>query len=240
MEKIILKADIREGTGKKVAKDLRAKERVPAIVYKAGKDPLKLQIAAGAIEDAVHTKAGENVIITLKFQGEGEKVKDKTVIIKEIQRGPIKGEILHVDFQEISLTETLKVNVPLAPHGEAIGVKKDGGTLEHVMWEVHVECLPTAIPGKIEVDVSNLNIGDAVYIKNIVPPEGVKILNDPELIAMIVKPPHVEVPKEELAAEVTEPELIREKKEKEEEGEEKAAAKESKEPPAKETKKEGK
>ena len=221
MEKVILKAEVREGSGKRRAKDLRKKDIMPAVVYKGGKDALKLQLAVKDLETALHTKAGENVIVTLKIEGGKEKTKDKTVLIKEIQREPIKDRILHVDFNEISLTEALKVNVPLAAHGEPAGVKADGGTLEHVMWELQVECLPTNIPERIEVEVSELKIGNAIYVKNIPVPEGVKILTDPELIAMIVKPPKVEVPKEEAAAEApVEPELIRKKKEAEEEGEE--------------------
>ena len=221
MEKVILKVETREGSGKKIAKDLRNKNLIPAVVYKGGKDAIKLQLAAADLVEVLHTKAGENVIVTLKIAGGDSKAKDKTVVIKEIQREPIKSRILHVDFNEISLTETLKVNVPLAAHGEPEG-KKEGGTLEHVMWELQVECLPTDIPEKIEVDVSKLKIGDAIYVKNITAPEGVKVLTDPELIAMIVKPPKVEVPKEEVGVEAAnEPELIRKKKEAEE-GEEEA------------------
>lgn len=220
MEKIILKVETREGSGKRRAKDLRNKKLIPAVVYKGGKDAFKLQLAAADLIEVLHTKAGENVIVTLKIAGGDSKAKDKTVVIKEIQREPIKSQILHVDFNEISLTETLKVNVPLAAHGEPEG-KKEGGTLEHVMWELQVECLPTDIPEKIEVDVSKLKIGEAVYVKNIVVPAGVKVLTDPELIAMIVKPPKVEVPKEEVGVETaTEPELIRKKKEVEEGAEE--------------------
>ena len=238
MEKVILKAEARIGSGKRAAKDLRKKDIVPAVVYKGGKDALKLQLAVREFEQVLRTKAGENVIVTLKVTGADKNMKDKTVLIKEIQREPIKDRILHVDFNEISLTETLKVNVPLSAHGEPEG-KKDGGTLEHVMWELQVECLPTDIPEKIEVEVSGLKIGDAIYVKNIILPAGVKVLNDPELIAMIVKPPKVEVPKEEVAAEAaTEPELIRKKKEAEEEGEEKAETKEA--PKAAEPKKEEK
>ena len=226
MEKVILKADIRETSGKSSAKGLRKKDMIPAIVYKGGKDALRLQLAVRDLEGILHTKAGENVIVTLKIAGSDVKAKDRTVLIKEIQREPIRNLILHVDFNEISLTEALKVNVPLAAHGEAAGVKADGGTLEHVMWELQVECLPTSIPEKISVEVSTLKIGDAIYVKDIKAPEGVKILTDPELIAMIVKPPKVEAPKEEVAGEATtEPELIRKKKEAEEEGEEKGEAK---------------
>ena len=228
MEKVTLKANTRELVGKKHAKDLRKKDLIPGVVYKGGKEAMSLQMAVRELEDALRTKAGSNVLITLKVEGAPKPVKDKTVIIKEIQHDPIKGSILHVDFNEISLTETLKVNVPLADKGEAVGVKQDGGVLEHIMWELQVECLPTNIPEKIEHDVSGLKIGDAVFVKQLVVPEGVKILNDPELIAMIVKPPHVEKPAEEVVEEVAEPELIRENKEKEEEEEEGAAAKSEK------------
>lgn len=239
MEKIVLKTEVRNDAGKKVAKDLRKTGLVPAVVYKGGKDALKLQLPADALDQVLHTKAGENVILTLEISG-GEKHKPKTVVIKEIQRDPIKNKVLHVDFNEISLTDTLKVNVPLTTHGEAIGVKKDGGVLEHIMWELQVECLPTAIPEKIEVDVTNLEIGHFILVKNITAPEGVKILNDGELIAISVKAPKVEAPKEEVpgAEAPAEPELIRKKKEEGEEGEEAAPAKEAEKPQAKEAKKE--
>jgi large subunit ribosomal protein L25 len=237
MEKVILKSELRHGTGKRIAKDLRKKDLIPAVVYKGGKSAVSIQLSKGDLAEALHTKAGANVIITLKISGD-EKAKDKTVLIKEIQRSPVKGDILHVDFNEISLTETLKVSVPLASRGEPSGVKKDGGTLEHVMWELLVECLPTDIPEKIEVDVANMNIGDAIYVKDIPAPEGVRVLNDPELIAMIVKPPKVEVPAAEVVEEAAaEPELIRKKKEvAEAEGEEAPKAKEAAEKPAKEAK----
>jgi len=213
MEKAILKAEVRTLTGKKAAKDLRNLGDIPANVYKSGKPAVSLKLSIRSLEEIIHTKAGENVIITLKITGD-DKVKDKTVLIKEIQREPIKDGILHVDFSEISLTDMLKVNVPLVSHGDPVGVKVDGGLLEHVIRELHVECLPTAIPEKIMVEVSALKVGDAIFVKNIVIPEGVKVLNDPELIAMIVKPPKVEVAKEEgVEGASAEPELIRKKKE---------------------------
>lgn len=237
MEKVILKADVRTGVGKRIAKDLRLKGLIPANVYKGGKDALNLQLSTDDFEEVLQTKAGENVIITLKISG-GANVKDKTVLIKEIQRDPVRENILHVDFNEISLTEVLKVNVPIATRGEAIGVKADGGILEHVMWELQIECLPTAIPENVEIDVSNLKIGDSVYVKDIKIPEGVKVLNDPELIAVIVKPPKVEAPKVEVVEEAGEPELIRKKKEAEEEAEAEGAAPKEKEEakPSKEAK----
>lgn len=237
MDKIILKAETRAETGKKNAKDLRKKGLIPANVYKQGEEAVSLQVTIDDIEDILHTKAGENAIITLNISG--GKLKDKTVVIKEIQREPIKDGILHIDFNEISLTEELEVEVPLVSHGEPVGVKVDGGILEHILRELRIECLPTAIPEKIEADVSGLKIGDSVFVKDIKVPSGIKVLNDPELIAMIVKAPKAEVPPEEVAAEAegaAEPELIRKKKEEEAPEEEGAAPAKEGEKPAKEAK----
>lgn len=213
MEKVILKAEIRKDTGKRVAKDLRNKGLVPANVYKSGKAATSLTVADRELEGLLRTKAGENVLITLKISGPEASAKDRTVLIKEIQRHPVRDSILHVDFNEISLTETLEVKVPLVAHGEPVGVKVDGGLLEHVLRELSVECLPTDIPAKIEVEVSALKIGEHVVVKDIKVPSGVKVLNDPELIALIVKAPKVEAPVEEAPPGGEEPELIRKKKE---------------------------
>ncbi|MEI6863118.1 MAG: 50S ribosomal protein L25 [Candidatus Omnitrophota bacterium] len=238
MEKVILKADVREETGKRVAKDLRNKGLVPANVYKAGKEATSLIVANKELEGTLHTKAGENVLITLKISGGEASSKDRTVLIKEIQRHPVRDNILHVDFNEISLTDVLKVNVPLVARGEPVGVKVDGGLLEHVLRELSVECLPTDIPAKIEVEVSALKIGEHILVKDIKMPEGVKVLNDLELIALIVKAPKVEAAKEDEAAGGEEPELIRKKKEDaEKEGEEPKEAPAAAKEPKKEEKK---
>ena len=239
MEKVILKADVRIETGKRIAKDLRNKGLIPANVYKSGKAATSLTVSEKELRSVLHTKAGENVLITLKISGGESAAKDRTVLIKEIQRHPVRENVLHVDFNEISLTEMLKVSVPLVAKGEPVGVKIDGGLLEHVLRELSVECLPTDIPAKIEVDVSALKIGDHVMVKDIKVPEGVKVLNDPELIALIVKAPKVEAPKEEVVAGGEEPELIRKKKE-EAAAEGEAAPKEAAPAAAKEPKKEEK
>jgi len=231
MEKTILKVQVREEVGKGIAKRLRGKGLMPAVVYKDGKSAVHLQMSVKEFEQTLHTKAGENVLITLQIEGGSKQLKDKTVIIKEIQHEPIKDAILHVDFNEISLTETIKVDVPVVLKGEPAGVKQDGGVLDFVIRQLHVECLPTNIPEGIDIDVSLLKIGDSVMVKNAVFPEGVKVLNEPELIVAIVKPPHVEKPPEEVVEEVTEPELIRKEKAKEEE--EEAEALKAKEEPAK-------
>lgn len=239
MKTIQLNAEIREGIGKKAARGIRSAGLIPAVVYKEGKETAHLKINQKEFLIALKTKAGANVLVNLKIGGVSkEKAKEQTVLIKEIQRHPIKEGILHVDFHEVSLTEKMIFDVPLVTKGEAEGVVKDEGVLEHVIWELKVECLPTAIPEKIEVDVTALKIGDSILVKDLTPPPDVKILNAPDQTVITVKMPHVEAPKEEGVEETVEPELIREKKEKEEaEGEEEAAGEEKKETKPKEEKK---
>ena len=226
MERVQLNAQVREEIGKKFTKKVRGEGSVPAVVYKEGRKTVHLKVNERDLFSALHTKAGENVLINLKI-GDGSKGKDKdrVVIIKEVQHHPIRDQILHVDFQEISLTEKITVDIPIVVKGEAEGVVKDEGVLEHVLWEVKVECLPTDIPEKIEVDVTSMKIGDSVLVKDLQTPPGVKILIDAEQTVIFVVPPHVEEPVEEAAEEITEPELIRKEKEEEvpEEGAEKAA-----------------
>jgi len=146
---------------------------------------------------------------------DAQKQKGRACLIKEIQYDPVKGDIIHVDFNEVSLTKVIKVNVPVIAKGEPAGVKQEGGSLEHILWEIEVECLPTDIPRGIEADVSLLKIGDAVRIKDITFPSNIKVLNAPEAIVFSVTAPI----KEEAAAvavegeEKQEPEVIKEKKE---------------------------
>jgi len=226
MDFVELKASLREEKGKELNKKLRNTGLVPGVVYRKGEETVSLKVDSRSLSKALHTDAGENVIIKLFIEGDKKK-KERIVVIKELQKDPVKDKLVHVDLNEISLTETLKVKVPITSKGDAIGVKQEGGVLQHIMWEADVECLPTNIPDKIEVDVTNLKIGGTLSIKDILPPEGVKILGDPESIVFSVD--HVKTIEEAAAVpaegEALEPELIREKKEKEEaEEEEKSEA----------------
>ena len=214
MEQIKLDAHVRTLKGKSGVKKLREEGLCPCVVYKALDAGLPLEVSSKGLSGALKTSAGANVIINLSIKQDTKQLKERTVIVKELQREPLNGGILHADFYEISLTELIKVTVSLLAKGEAPGVK-ESGILQYVLREVEVECLPTHIPQKIEVDVSNLNIADSIFVKDLVLPEGVKVLNDPSLIAISIEPPM----KEEVAAPVAaegavaaEPEVIREKK----------------------------
>lgn len=224
MDFVDLHADLREEKGKELIKKLRAHGLVPAVVYKKGQRTTSVKIDRKDLAKALHTEAGENVIVKLHV-GESKKKKERTVIIKDIQKDAVKDYLLHVDFQEISLTEKLKVKIPIAAKGEAVGVKDEDGVLQHVLWEVEVECLPTNIPEKIEIDISALKIGDAIHVKDIHAGEGVTILDDPEGVVFSVE--HAKEVEEAVAppaeGEMEEPEVIKEKKEVPEEEAEEAA-----------------
>jgi len=239
MEKVVVNAQIREEVGKTKVKELRKQDVIPAVVYKDGKESMNIKINRREVFDALHTSAGGNVIITLKIKGDKKKT-DRFCIIKETQRDPLKDNVIHLDLNEISLTEKIKVKIPVHPHGEAEGVVKDEGVLDHPLWEIEVECLPTEIPEKIEVEVAEMKIGDTVYVKDLKVPPNVKVLSDPELTVLSVVPPAKEEVVEEVPAEgeLEEPEVIAKgKKEEEEEAPEAEEKPKKQETPPKEEKK---
>jgi len=214
MEEIFLDVQPRQESGKSAANRLRREGFIPAVVYKDGQEAMALKVSHHDFIRMMHQHHVENIIISLRV-GEDKKQKVRTCMIKELQYDPVHDDLLHVDFQEISLTEAIKVNVPVVSKGEPIGVKQEGGSLEHILWEVEVECLPTQIPKNFEADVTNLKMGDSIHLKDIPVPSGVKVLTDPESVVFQVSAPM----KEELPAEPVEgeekqePEVIKEKKE---------------------------
>ncbi|MBL7130504.1 MAG: 50S ribosomal protein L25 [Candidatus Omnitrophica bacterium] len=232
MEKVSLECMLREEVGKGKVNTLRKGGFVPATVYGQNESPLSIKLNRSQLIKFMHAHhGGENMVINLVISG-NEKNKDyhkeKSVLIKEIQYDPVKDDILHIDFNRVSLTKAIEIKVPIESKGEAQGVKQEGGVLTHILWELEIECLPTMIPEKIEVDITNMNIDDAIYVKDLVIPEGIEVLTDKETIVFTLMPPKKEevveeVPEEEVAAE---PEVIKEKKGKEEEVEEEKPKKE--------------
>jgi len=229
MANIELKVVSREEGTKGKLKDMRFEGLVPGIVYGLGKKPTMIKLNEREFRKLMHKAGSENAIITLAIEGAGAaQAGQKTVILKEVQKDPIAGSLIHVDFQEISLTEKLKIKVPVVALGDAIGVTQQGGVLEMVLRDIEVECLPTDIPEKIEVDITSLAIGKAIYVKDLHVSEKIKILNPAELPVISVSVPaaEIETPKAEEAA-AGEPEVIKEKKAEEGEGEGAGEAKEA-------------
>ena len=206
---VILKSTRREGVGKGVARRLRETGNVPAIYYGRGEEPVALSLHAKELETLLHGASGSNVIVDLKV--EGAAAADRKAILREVQRHPVRGTILHVDLQHISLSERITVEVPIVLVGVPTGVKDGGGILEHILREVEVECLPTDIPQNFTIDVSHLNIGDSVHVSDITK-GNVEVLTEAEQPVATVVPPTVleEVkPAEEAPAE---PELVKKEK----------------------------
>lgn len=217
MEEIFLEAVVRQDAEIHKSSFLRKQGFIPCVVYGEGHKTLSLKIERSRLIKFMHAHhGGENLVITLKISSQGQKAeKDRPVIIKEMQTHPVNGDLIHVDFHEVSLTKRLMVEVPIAVKGDAVGVKQDGGTLEQILWEVEVECLPTQIPEKIEVDVTAMKIGETIHVKDLVVPQGVVIKHDIESIVLTLAPPHKEeLPGEGEAVEAvsTEPEVIKKEK----------------------------
>jgi len=220
MEKITLKSVKREQTGKKYAKQLRNRKMVPGIVYGHGSEGLAIELISKDLETILKTGGAENAVIYLQIDGE-TKDPEKTVLIRDIQSHPVTDQLLHVDFNTVSLTEKIQVKVEVHEKGESPGVK-EGGILDHIHRELDIECLPTQIPERIIINIEELKIGDVIHVKDIEFPEGVKCLLDPEesVLGVIVPKIVEETEPEEVAEEGgSEPELIR-KENKEGEGEE--------------------
>jgi large subunit ribosomal protein L25 len=214
----ILQAKVRELTGKKPAKDIRKQGEIPCVFYSKDKNTV-LQVVSKDFEKILHSKAGLNVLIELSFE-ENSKL-NSTVIIKEIQRHPIRQSILHIDFEKISLKEKLVASVPVVLKGEAKGVN-EGGMLEHHLWEVEVECLPTNIPTELTIDVSALNIGDSLYVKDLELSAEVVMKTELEEIVVSVAAQKEEVVEGEEGEEGSaEPEVLKQKTDQEEAGSEK-------------------
>jgi large subunit ribosomal protein L25 len=214
MEEIFLDAQLRQETGRGRVNDLRDTGFIPAVIYGEGAKTQAIKISSHQLIQLLHQHRLENAIIALRI-AEEKKQKPRSCIIKEIQYHPVRGNVLHVDFNEISLTKAIKVNVPVVAKGEPIGVKQDGGSLEHILWDIEVECLPTEIPKEFEIDVSALKIGDSIHIKDLQAAPNIKILNDPQSVILSVAAPiKEEIPVEAVEGEAPqEPEVIKEKKE---------------------------
>jgi large subunit ribosomal protein L25 len=177
-----LTAERREDHGKGVARKLRAAGRVPAVLYGHGQETQALSVDAHDMFKVLHTSAGANVLVDLKVD------KDEHLVLpREIQRNHIKGTIVHVDFLVVSRTETIQVNVEIVDIGEAPGVKQ-GGVVDHHLREVLVECFPQDVPEHLEADVSGLDLNDVLHVSDLVAPQGVTILTNPEetVLAVIV------------------------------------------------------
>jgi large subunit ribosomal protein L25 len=202
MATVELKVEVRDKLGTGGARKIRKDGFFPAVLYGEGEDVRTLSVNAGEFYPVIRTAARENVVLNLKIEGQnsGECI----AIIKEIQYHPVRRDILHVDFQHISMTKEIVIRVPVEIRGEAVGVKTRGGILEVIHREIEVECLPADIPDVIAVDVADLDVGDSLQVRDL-RVEKATIISDPdETVVTIVAPSVIEEAKPEAAEEAEE------------------------------------
>lgn len=215
-KQVKIKVEKRDAIGRSAGRKLKAQGRIPAVVY-GGKDkPQPLQVSTRDISNMLKHASGENILVELEIDGEKA---SRMAMLQEVQHSPLGGAILHVDFHAISMDEKIHAEVPLEATGTPNGVKNFGGLLEQALRTLEVECLPTDLPDKITVDVTNLNIGDTIHVRDIKLPNGVVPKVQLDLTAFSVVAPAVEEEPAAVAAEAaTGPEVITEKKPAEGEG----------------------
>lgn len=178
--KFEINVERREKAGKGPARELRRNGRIPAVLYGSG-ESLLLSMDPKDARHVILSQAGHTGLLTVKVSGNG-KQEQRIAVLQDHQIDPIAGTILHVDLFEVSMDKPLRVKVPVTTVGETpLGVK-EGGVLQNVLRELHIECLPAQIPDHVEVDASNLQIGQGIHVKDVTVPEGVKVLDDAELM----------------------------------------------------------
>jgi large subunit ribosomal protein L25 len=176
MSKQILNVEVRERAGKGISRQLRVIGRIPAVVYGKGMESVTVSVATRELSEAIAGQGGRNHILTLKGAGA---LDGASVIVADLLQDCIKGTPRHVDLHRINLADKVKVHVKLQLVGVAAGAKA-GGFVDFALHEVEVECLPVHIPGAINVDVTELQVGHSIHVSDIVAPIGSVILNDPK------------------------------------------------------------
>lgn len=216
MAQFTVQAEERQKTGKGENRRLRMQGKLPAVVYGQGLETLSVSVNAQDVDLILHSEAGHNTIFQLQVSG---KLTD--VLIKAYQLDPVKGSLLHADFQAVALDQKMTFAVPVQVVGTAQGVIA-GGVLDQVLREIEVECLPTEVPDHIPLDVTELEIGDSVRVGALqLDNSKIILLSAPDLVILSIVPPHVEEEVEEIVEEeeLEEPELIKKGKAEEEEKE---------------------
>jgi len=215
------------------AKKLRSGGRIPAVIYGAHAKPQSLELDAKSFKDVVNKAHSEIMLFDLAVEGG----KNRLALLKEVQQHVLNREVLHVDLQEVAENEKVTVSIPVEPTGEALGVKTGGGTLEHVLFKVKARGLAKDLPEVLHVDVSKLDIGQAIHIGDMIAPAGVEILGDKKISVLSVAAPVTEAQEAALlegaAGPAGEVEMTKEKKEEGAEGAAPAADAEAAAPAAK-------
>jgi large subunit ribosomal protein L25 len=206
-----LSARPRVEAGRNAVGKVRARGAIPAVIY-GGKDAARnLEVDKKDIENLLSRAVGENILVELEIR-DGGKISNRISLIQEVQHHPVRGEIIHIDFHAVSMTEEIDAEVVLEHEGEPVGVKTFGGLLQQNMRSLPIRCLPQNLPEIIIVDVSGLNIGESLHVRDIKLPTGVVAVPDGDLTVFLVSEPTVAEEPPVAVEETVAPEVIKEKK----------------------------
>lgn len=182
-----INAQTRTAVGRNAVKKIKSEGFVPATIYGAKDAAQNLQLVERDVRNLLGHASSESVLVEVAIAGAGT----KTALIQEVQHHPVSRKILHVDLHAVAMDELLTAEVPIEATGEALGVKTGGGLLEQNLRTLEIECLPGDLPTEITVDVSALNIGDAIHVRDLKLPKGVTALNDADLTVLAIAEPTV-------------------------------------------------
>lgn len=196
----------RPETGKNANRRARAAGKIPAVVYGGGRESVAIEVDRKTLLDTMKGHSGETPIFLLKL---GDK--ERHAMIRNMEVDPISRQVIHIDFQRVLMDQKVRVAVPVELVGTAVGVKTEGGMLDFVTREIHVECLPGDIPKHLEVDVTEVHVGQHVEAKDVKLPEGVTLLDEPEKVIASLTHGRLETA-DEAASERAEPEVIKKTK----------------------------
>lgn len=189
-QEVTIEVQRREAAGKGAVNRLRRADLIPAVVYGGEKEPISIQVPRKLLINIFKDGGSENRIFLLKLAGTEQ---SRHAMIRDMQIDPLTNQVSHVDFLRIDLSRRIRVKVHIELEGIAYGVKTEGGLLDFVTREIEVECLPTAIPHEIKLDVSEVRIGQHLEIKDLVLPEGVTLIDDPDRVVISVAHAKIEV-----------------------------------------------
>ena len=189
MAQVTLSARVRSTKGKGAARKLRREKKVPAVFYGPKAAPTMLSVSYSDLQALIRSTTSENIILQLRIESD-QGVDARSVILKELQTDPVKPVYYHADFYEIAMDKELTLNIALHLAGTPAGIV-EGGMLQHIKRDLQVSCLPGNMVESIQVDVSSLNIGDAVHVRDIVLPDGIRSLEDEDETVAVVAAPHV-------------------------------------------------
>ena len=188
MRQLPVAAHVRETTGKGAARKLRKSKQLPAIFYGPGTEPIMLTVDYPELTRITKQGKGENIILDLQIKSDhGEET--RRAMLKDLMVDPVTGAYLHADFYEISMDKEITVDIPITLVNTPIGVQEEGGFLQHIRRNVTVSCLPDSLIDSLDVDVSEMNIGDTVHIRDIEFPEGINCSEDGQLTVVVVSAP---------------------------------------------------